>query len=216
MSEAANLISAGAKEIINQAQALGLTWNLRQATVVSSSVTNGLVVIFDGDTVPIAAVNMSGSWAFPTNRVYCLMIPQLGNFVTGRSEPAGSIKAFNAVATVGGTSSGSYSNMPGSPSVSITKSASTSLLASLQISAYSSSAVNGAELAVSVNSSDYQLCRIGFNIVNNHTTLGGQRIITGIPAGSFTVTARWRVLVGGTVAQDANDWVSLVVTDFAA
>lgn len=80
------LISAAATEIIQQSQALGLSWNLRMATVVSSTATSGLTIIFDGDTVAISATNITGSRLTGGDRVYCIMVPQSGNFAIGFAE----------------------------------------------------------------------------------------------------------------------------------
>lgn len=76
------LITAAVKEIIQQSQSLGLTWNLQICTITSATL-NSLTVVFDGDTVAISAVNMTGFPLTGGDRVYCIVVPQSGNFVVG-------------------------------------------------------------------------------------------------------------------------------------
>lgn len=78
----AGLISTAVKEIIQQSQSLGLTWNLQICTITTSTL-NSLTVVFDGDVVAIAAVNITGFPLVAGDRVYCIVVPQSGNFVFG-------------------------------------------------------------------------------------------------------------------------------------
>jgi hypothetical protein len=103
MNDQVALVGAAAKEIVQQAQTLGLTWNLRIATVVSSSFASGLAIVFDGDTVTISATNMTGDILVGGDRVYVVMIPQSGNFVVGHAEvpsPVGLATARTAAQTL--------------------------------------------------------------------------------------------------------------------
>lgn len=81
----ADILSTAAKEIVNQAQALGLTWTLRPATISISS-TPSLTIVFDGDTVAISAVNITGRPVIGGDRVYGLIVPTIGNFIVGFAE----------------------------------------------------------------------------------------------------------------------------------
>jgi hypothetical protein len=91
----ANLISVGAQAIVDQAQTLGLSWTLRPATVASST-RDRITVVFDGDTVAINATNMTGELLLGGARVYCIMVPQTGNFIVGQ---VGMVQTIGAVAT---------------------------------------------------------------------------------------------------------------------
>jgi hypothetical protein len=82
------LISAATREIVQQSQSLGLSWTLRMATIVSSTATSGSTIIFDGDTVAISATNMTGGRLIGGDRVYCIIVPQSGNFIVGFAELA--------------------------------------------------------------------------------------------------------------------------------
>lgn len=97
-SELATLISTGAQEMVNQAQALGLTWALRLATV-SVSTADTQTAIFDGDTTPLTVTNMTGNPLVSGQRVYGLIVPPAGNFIISQ---AGLPKPVGVAANVSG------------------------------------------------------------------------------------------------------------------
>jgi hypothetical protein len=79
---AASLIGLGAQALIDNAKRLGLTWQLRLATVVDAVSGNQLLVRFDGDETSVTAVSMIG--LVPANsRVYVISVPPSGNFAVG-------------------------------------------------------------------------------------------------------------------------------------
>lgn len=100
--------SALTKALIANAQDLGISWNLRIATV-AAQVSGPLIdrtvnAVFDGDSVPITMTNMTGVKLIAGTRVYVIMIPTLGNFITGFADiffPAGTLGA-NIQNTAGG------------------------------------------------------------------------------------------------------------------
>lgn len=81
------VISSLAKALITNAQDLGISWNLRPATVIGDAVgplVNKTVnATFDGDSVPITMVNITGQPLVTGQRVYVLMIAQTGNYIFG-------------------------------------------------------------------------------------------------------------------------------------
>jgi hypothetical protein len=77
------LISVGAKALVDEAKRLGLTWTLRLATVVTVSSDNSVTAVFDGDTVPIGMTSMSFGPLVPDQRVYVVIVPPSGNFIVG-------------------------------------------------------------------------------------------------------------------------------------
>jgi hypothetical protein len=79
---AASLIGLGAQALIDNAKRLGLTWQLRLATVVDGISANQLLVKLDGDDTPITAVSMVG-FVSTNRRVYVISVPPSGNFVVG-------------------------------------------------------------------------------------------------------------------------------------
>lgn len=216
-NETANLINTAVQEIIKQAQALGLTWTLRMATVTTASSAN-LTITFDGDTVAISATNITRYRLTSGDRVYCIMVPQSGNFIFGFATQLGITTNFNAVATAGTTVSATYVNMPGSPSTTFNKGSSsgTNLLVGVFASAFNSAISGLADIAVNIGGTDYQITRFFFNQANVHAHFGAQRLIPNITLGSKTVTARWLQAGAGTLSQDGSDWVSITVSEVPA
>lgn len=74
-----DLIGEGAKEIADTAGRLGLTWDLRPATV---STAKPLTAVYDGDTAPIGMVSLIGFLEKGT-RCMAMFVPPAGNFVVG-------------------------------------------------------------------------------------------------------------------------------------
>lgn len=105
------VISAAIQEALDQSRALGLTWSLRMATVITAV---PLTILYDADTVVINAVSMIGT---PTSgaRVYVLGVPPSGNFVVGATKQPTRYIGCNA-GTAGGTPAGSTGSEVAFPS----------------------------------------------------------------------------------------------------
>jgi len=73
--------STEAQSIVDNAQRLGLTWELRPATVQVTG-TRSVAVLYDGDTVTITAISLVGP-LIAGMRVYVIHIPPSGNFIVG-------------------------------------------------------------------------------------------------------------------------------------
>lgn len=97
---APELISTGAKAIVNNAKRLGLTWTLTLATVTNASPVEAIV---DGDSVPIGMVSMVGFLSLG-QRVYVIQVPPSGNFIVGFVSAARSYYGIgNQTGTLGTT-----------------------------------------------------------------------------------------------------------------
>lgn len=107
-------ILAAVQEAIAQSRALGLTWALRMATVVT---TNPLTILYDGDTIVINAVSMVGPLAIG-QRVYVLFVPPGGNFITGVTEVLTNRYIGMNCSTAGGLPAGSVGAEVAYPSAS--------------------------------------------------------------------------------------------------
>lgn len=70
---------AAVQALVNNAERLGLTWDLKPATVQRS---NPLEILMDGDDANIGATSMIGPVG-PGQRVYVLVVPPSGLFVVG-------------------------------------------------------------------------------------------------------------------------------------
>jgi hypothetical protein len=91
--EAPALIGIGAQSIVDRAKELGLTWTLRPAVVTrvgDSANNNNTEIIYDGDTVPIGCVNVTGNTLTLGQRVMGLIFPPSGNLIIGLVEPVDS------------------------------------------------------------------------------------------------------------------------------
>lgn len=69
---------------VETAQRLGLTWQLRPATVVIATAgSSSVTVVYDGDTATISAVNLLGTLLLAGARVMGIQVPPSGNFILG-------------------------------------------------------------------------------------------------------------------------------------
>jgi hypothetical protein len=95
---APELISVGAKSIVENAQRLGLEWGLKIATVIDGSDPTAITAIYDGDTssAPIDMTSMIGTLLF-NQRVYVITVPPSGNFIVSQ------LGKFEARQTLGNT-----------------------------------------------------------------------------------------------------------------
>jgi hypothetical protein len=80
VAEAPELVGVGVQTVVEDANRLGLTWQLKLATVTDNSPAQA---IYDGDTAAIGMVSMIGSLEVGA-RVYVLVVPPSGNFVVGQ------------------------------------------------------------------------------------------------------------------------------------
>lgn len=81
-----NIVDAGIQALINNAKRLGLTWNLRPATVANVSDVEGastVMAVYDGDTLEIAMVSIIGAPLPSGIRVMVMQVPTGGNFIIG-------------------------------------------------------------------------------------------------------------------------------------
>lgn len=81
-TDAPDLISTGAQALVDNADRLGMTWQLRPATVITSTASGTVTASYDGDDEAIGMVSMIGKPAIG-DRVYAISVPPAGNFITG-------------------------------------------------------------------------------------------------------------------------------------
>lgn len=95
VTEAPSLISTGTQALVENADRLGLTWQLRPATVVSIVSPTQVTATYDGDTIAIGMVNLIAPVRVGA-RVMAMAVPPSGNFIIGSSanNPAAGIIAF--------------------------------------------------------------------------------------------------------------------------
>jgi hypothetical protein len=86
---APDLISVGTQSTVERASSLGLTWNLRPATVVAiiDGPNGNVTATFDADTQPVTCFNIGGESVYIGMRVMGLQIPPAANYILGPLAP---------------------------------------------------------------------------------------------------------------------------------
>lgn len=124
----------------------------------------------------------------------------------------------------GNTTSGTFVDMPGSPSVAFVKVRdSTQLQLTLGVAWYAAGMTGSGvtEFAYlirypdGVTTLDLLIIRRGVNLATTHAdTYGGLTTVLTLPAGGYSITARWRRVSGnGTLTVDANDQITMHVKE---
>lgn len=221
--EAPELISTGAQAIVERAQSLGLTWQLRPGKVTKASITL-YSVLFDGDTQAVNCLNLSGQPFAIGSRCMGLMVPPSSNYIIGSIVGASVPKYFNTVAATNGqTISATYVDMPGSPGVTITKACAAGIT-NLEVHIYGTfyvlTAAAGLDIGVAAGTTgDVNVTgvRSANSALSSHTPYAGVVSLTGMGAGTHTITARWRRNTGtGALTVDAGDVLSMSVREVPA
>lgn len=204
----------------DNADRLGLTWTMSAATVADPATPT---VIFDSDTTS-TAVPVVNLVALPLagDRVYVVSLPPAGNYMIGRVpqlDPSrfGSCTYAPANPGSGTTVSVTFANLPGNPSCTIVKAYdATRLKVSAFIATFSTLANTAVDLGVSCNSVDTFVWHMVHNPANTHDAYGATIFIpaAGLPAGTYTVTGRWRRSAGGgTITMNADDFFNMTVEE---
>lgn len=149
---------------------------------------------------------------------------RVGDGATGDVVTA-SNNGINGAAMASGnntTTSSSYADWGGTTplkSFSFTKryaSTYTRIKIDLAVTFYASTSEAGPMFGVNVNSTDYDVVQLSTANGTNGTRqfIAGSRYITGLPAGVYTVTGRWKRTSGtGTLERGPTDWTSLFATE---
>jgi len=115
------------------------------------------------------------------------------------------------------TNSTSYSDIPTDTVVLsslVKKQAATSLIITVNAMMFSSAGGGAATLGVNFNGTDYDVASMFFNEINSYKWRGGSREITGIAAGTYTFTLRWKVGAGtNTIGVDTAAQLNLAVEE---
>ena len=100
--------TASTQALVENADRLGLKWDLRPATVVQAAPT--ITLVYDGDITAITAVSMIGPVA-NGDRVYVIFVPPSGNFIAGSTTGLGSRVIARGLRTSNQTSTGTESGV---------------------------------------------------------------------------------------------------------
>lgn len=219
--DAPDLISVGAQSIVDRSKSLGLVWTRRMGTVVDGETDPANVTLtMDGDTAIVTAASMVGALSEGT-RVYVDMVPPAANFITGVDADSFNPLLFdskntNTALSNATTTSASYTDLPGSPQVTLVKNyVNTRIRIDMNVTVSSSLANTNARFAAQLGgTTDVDVAQILVNPANTHLQAAGTLITTWAAAGAVTIIGRWRrVAGGGTLTLDGNDWFSLTAAE---
>lgn len=205
--------------IKDNAERLGLVWQIRTGTVQSSDAALA-VVTFDNDEAPTVGItNMTGTVLALGERVYVVSVPPAGQYVVGymnavrlgcNCETAGSM-------STGTTSSTVYVAQPGSPSVQLTKKFDDTQLKFSWAQTYYTTSATDAEFAAVSGSTQVFLGKhhTSNGALNSHTPISGMIRVAGIPAGRRTWVGSWSTPTGGgTLKVDSGDFWTMCIEEF--
>lgn len=186
-----------------------------------------IMATLDGDNTPIGMTSMIGAIPVGT-RVYVFIVPPAGNFIVGlvtTAPVALNMACASLSLSAGTTTSITFVDMPGPPTLSFTKmTAASRLRVDLTGTFFSATASAGLRAGISFSgaSGDFEITGLGNTntSLGNHVAYAGHVILDpasisgGIPAGTHTVTGRWRRNAGtGTLTLDTADIWHLCITE---
>lgn len=209
-------------ELKAMAERLGLTWQVRTATIDAIVNDNSVIATYDNDSNGVLMINMAGP-LLAGDRVWVFVVPPQGNYVISRPASryyvnATSLRAFPGTQT---TTSAVYVTITGT-STTFTKLYDDTNL-TLILSGVSTVTANptGLLAALNIDNNDYDVASLLYNVNNSHLTWTGSRntgVAPGafaIPAGTYTVAARWRRFSGAgtlTISNDAQVSYTIIET----
>lgn len=180
------------------------------------------MVTFDGSQVPVPVRVSANVEVDAGDRV---TLQRYGSvwWVTGcgtKHWPGGA--DISLVGALGTTTSGLYSDFPGSPSMTMTKRwDDTRLLLQLHTSAWVTVSETIIYAGFKLDSAGVTtfitvVHRFKYNVANTHLSFGGVRRWPDMPAGDYTITPQWSVFSGaGTLTQDTQDALSAFAAEIA-
>lgn len=165
-----------------------------------------------GDNVLVMRVGDANSWVAAFK-------------ISATGEPRGVVGDGGidfAPLALGNTTSSAFVNMPGAPLFTFTKKygADKTKLRVLMVTGAYASALAPIRWGVYIRDAnlagaDYETVGTFFNAANSHLPASGARRIYGLPAGTYTVFARWRSPSAVQINVDQNDFLSIVMEEVA-
>lgn len=209
-----------------------VAWQLKMATIVGTSEGSAAIGVFDGDGINGAAITSVPLISLVDSvsvddHVLVLSVPSSGNYIirNGTAGNAPSQNSIYAVPDVQSHNTSSYINMlhlGGLPmQFTFVKQRNNSLIAvNFHSGGYSGAASCVTEQALNINNTDYHVATYLHNSASaRHDAWGSSFHIPQpgnptIPAGTYTVTLRWRRASGGsTINMDAFDLTTCLLTE---
>jgi hypothetical protein len=179
------------------------------------STVNTLDVAMDGSSLALPVKQFAGVLARAGDRVGLVKFGSewvvVGSF--GRLAPESAGVALSA--TIGSTTSATYTPTPGAESFTFVKDwDDTKVRLRADVGCYASGAVNTAVfigLHFAQLSTTYDVGYLMHSNLSIHNMVSGHHPgVSGIPAGTYTVGLQWKRTTGaGSLSQDMNDWISI-------
>lgn len=210
--------------VADNADRLGLVWQLRLATVQAAPVatTDAATIIIDADTEPIQAKSMVGPLQVGM-RVWVITSPPAGNHIVGLvdGKPTRLGKAVGIAYNLssGSTTSATPVAMPGAPAVAITKYYDDTYLHFVFTCTFFATVADaGPAFSANANSGaiDIQVGRLDVanGSFNTRQQCAGQASAS-LPAGDYTFNGYWRRNTGGgTLFVVSDDIWTMSVEEF--
>jgi hypothetical protein len=194
--------------IIDQRVRLGQVRQLDTGTIVERSTSdNNASVVFDGATVATPCKVFGWQRVEESDRVGLALLGKEW-VVVGSYDDAGLGEASISALSVAMTKAdATYADFESRATVTFTKRRdNTAVRVGIGFSCWSTAINSEADVGVNILGSDYAVTGHMINPASQHMAFYGARRITGLPAGTYPITMRWRRAEGtGTLTADAND-----------
>jgi hypothetical protein len=212
------------EEVQANASSLDLTWGLRPAQV-NDITGNAVQIILDGDTNLVPAISLIGTLAKGA-RVWVLKIPPSGSYVVGFAAGpalpgAASFDKFAAVQSKNDVAYASMLQLSGANAATtfIKQRKESRIAYTVVVDAFATAIGAVADIGLQINSTDYSVTSFFFNAAADHRQMTGPGIIddsaSRIPAGTYTVTLRWRRVSGAQINTDNNSRLMFLLWEVA-
>lgn len=200
----------------DNAERLGLTWRLSNATVAVGDSPGLVMVVMDGDSDPIGAVSLIGALGFGA-RVKVLQVDAATNFVTARLGVAvpSNVESFNELEGSDTTTSAAYVDLAAPSSVTFTKrNVDTKILCQLNVVVFAAADTARADFAIAANGVDHDIISCFISNIAVNESVSGVVELPDIPTGVHTIQVRWRRGSGaGTLTIGSPNRISLMAME---
>lgn len=220
-----DLVVAGAvDEVTENAGNLQLKWQLRPGTV--STMISGIAsVVLDGDTNVTLCLSLIGDLG-AGDRVHIVQVPPSGNYIVGYAagSPMLQMASFKGLANSPQSQPNStFADVLAAGAVAATTTLykyrnSSRIAYNLAVDAFASAFGDTVEFAFLIDGTDYTAASYFFNAASDHRMIPGASVLTDsedIPAGTYTVTLRWRNPSGTAANMDSNSQLQFQLYEVA-